>query len=369
MMEKNSSNTIIFYAPVGNLIKGFKNGGAEAGCRKTIAVLQSSGYQVILVEKPVRKSTSKLDGFVFIFTLINVWLKLIRIFLKNKGSNFHIAGFYLNQIYFEWLLLQTAALLKVKTIYEIRNGGMIEAYEQAGRVYQWFLKSTLSKADVVLGQGYDYVVFMKEHLKKDAIYYPNYILDNFVSPNNLERQHKKVLRIIYFGRVVPDKNIEFIIEVCRELKILGISFEADIIGGYENDYFDYLNNIIRNNKLNDEKIVFHGRMDFEKIYEYLQSAHFFIFPSKEKREGHSNSLTEAMSCGVVPIVSKAGFNESIVGNSDLVISDFDPVLYANAINKIWGFGEWQKYSDMVYNRVLENYTENIVRESLLGAYI
>ena len=58
-----------------------------------------------------------------------------------------------------------------------------------------------------------------------------------------------------------------------------------------------------------------GQQPFERICDELQKAHFFVFPSQEKMEGHSNSLTEAMTFGVVPIVSAAGFNASIVGKN------------------------------------------------------
>lgn len=45
-------------------------------------------------------------------------------------------------------------------------------------------------------------------------------------------------------------------------------------------------------------------------------------------EGHSNSLTEAMTFGVVPVVSTAGFNASIVSNEELVVSDINPERYS-----------------------------------------
>lgn len=362
------NNKVIFYAPVGNLTKGFKSGGAEAGCKKTMEVLQKGGYKVLLVEKPSRKSASMKDGMLLAFALMRVWLQLIILFSRERDSVFHIAGFYLNQAYFERLLVRTAKFFKVKCIYEIRNGGMIESYQSGTKTYQYLMDSIFKNATLVLSQGYDYVVFLKEKYGIDSVYYPNYIMDNFINANNVSRNNKEPLRLIYFGRVVPDKNIEFILDVCDILIASQYNLHLDVIGSYEDDYFDSLMRHINAKSLVDS-VTFHGRMEFKDIYTYLQSSHFFIFPSKEKREGHSNALTEAMGCGVVPIASEAGFNKSVVGLPELIVSDFEAKSYASRIKKILDNEEWLQHSNFVYNRVISNYTESIVKNSLLGAYV
>jgi len=360
-------NKIIFYAPVGNLVKGFKNGGAEAGCRKTIEILQKEGYEILLVEKPAKKSESKIAAIVLVFELFWVWLKLIFIFLTNRKSVLHIAGFYLNQVYFEWLIIKTAQKLDIRTIYEIRNGGMIDTFHEGSPRYKRFMKSILIDSSTILCQGYDYVVFLKEYLNRESVFYPNYIMDDFITDNETDRENEQIIKLIYFGRVVPDKNVEFIIDICNELKVMYIPFVLDIIGGYEEEYYELLTNKIKYYNL-EKEVIFHGRKDFKEIYSYLKSAHFFIFPSKEKREGQSNSLTEAMGCGVVPIVSTAGFNSRIVEDDSLVIPLFFASEYANTVVGIWNQDQWKIKSNAAYKRVIENYTESIVKKSLLKAY-
>lgn len=358
---------VVFYAPLGNLVKGFKSGGAEAGCRKTMEVLQKGGYDVLVVEKPAKHGVSKWENVGHLFRIIKIWIKLISIFLKQRDCIFHVAGFYLNQIYFEWLFIKSAKLLNIKTVYEIRNGGMIEAYNSSGTVYKYFMKSTLVTPSLILCQGYDYVVFLKQAFNKDSVYYPNYIMDDFVQGNLSDRQNDNLIKLVYFGRVVPDKNVETVIDVCNKVKLLNLPVSLDIIGSYEDSYYQILNKKVLGNDL-DKSVIFHGRMNFKDMYQYLKKAHFFVFPSIEKREGHSNSLTEAMGCGIVPIVSKAGFNESIVGNSDLVMSGFDADEYALKIAEIWRAKSWNFYSNFVYKRITENFTEGIVKHSLLSAY-
>lgn len=111
---------------------------------------------------------------------------------------------------------------------------------------------------------------------------------------------------------------------------------------------------------------FYGRKPFSFIADVLRKSHYYIFPSAEANEGHSNSLTEAMGCGVVPIVSTAGFNASICGNANLVAKDLIPETYAEIIKKIEIEERWKEYSVFCYNRVLDNYTQAIVKKKLIS---
>lgn len=72
-----------------------------------------------------------------------------------------------------------------------------------------------------------------------------------------------------------------------------------------------------------------------------------------------------MGCGVVPIVSRAGFNESICGNSDLVADDLFPETYASIVENIEQAGKWKSYSSFCYNRVVNNYTQSIISKKLI----
>lgn len=128
-----------------------------------------------------------------------------------------------------------------------------------------------------------------------------------------------------------------------------------------------MDHVIEKCKLVEDEVQILGQQPFERICEELQKAHFFVFPSQEKMEGHSNSLTEAMTFGVVPVVSTAGFNASIVSNEELVVSDINPERYADVIESIIKRNVWAKYSLNVYKRIKENYTEDIVKKNILCA--
>lgn len=353
---------IIFYAPLGKNTPPDKIGGAEAGCLKTKKIYEEAGFQVIVIDKPAMSQ----GRFRFLVEMLITPVILFAAALK-EGRNVpvHIVGFYTKIAKYEWILMKIAHFCGNKVIYELRNGSMITTYEEGSEKYRKTLKDLLLQPEIVLCQGQEYVDFIRDNWKVERSYYPNYIMDDFMTDNNLNRPYP--LRLIYFGRVTESKNIDIILEVLHILRKKGVDAILDVVGGYDDEYKKYLDKTISADGL-DKFVSFYGRKSFQFIAEKLRGAHYFVFPSTEKQEGHSNSLTEAMGCGVVPIVSTAGFNRSICGCDELVVNEIDAEEFANKIIRIETNNEWAKYSNLVYNRVKTNFTQSIVSKKLV-AYI
>ena len=358
--ERKMKKTIIFYAPVGTGVPVHMLGGGEKGCRRTQEILKNAGYKLNTVDKPVMGKGTRQ----YILMAIKAYFKIIISLLANKNAILYVVGFYEKNVYLEWLILSTGKMLKHKTIYEARNGRLIKAYEDYGKRYKRFMDSILKKADVIFAQGFEYIDFIKQSIGKQAVYTPNYVMNRSLLPYEGARPFDTI-KLLYFGRVSESKNIDVVLMVARELENRGYKTETTIIGGYQENYKMRLDELIQKIKL--ENVRFLGQQQFEVIRDELQRAHFFIFPSQEKMEGHSNSLTEAMTFGVVPIVSTAGFNASIVSQMSLVVDSMNPTEYASRIVNIIEKGQWKMYSEYVYNRIKENYTEDIVRNAILNA--
>lgn len=350
---------IVFYAPLGKDTPSDKIGGAEAGCLKTKAIYERAGIEVIVINKPAL-SKGKIR---FLIEMAFTPLKLLWV-ARREGSitPIHIVGFYTKIVKYEWLLMKIAHLCGNKVIYELRNGSMVSTYMTGTETYRKYLKDLLLKPEVVLCQGQEYVDFIKKKWGLERSYYPNYIMDDFLVANNVNRVHP--IRLIYFGRVTESKNVDVTINVLRILREYGLDAKLDIIGGCSEQYREKLEDVIKEHHLN-EMVTFYGRRPFNFIAEKLRKSHYFVFPSSEVQEGHSNSLTEAMGCGVVPIVSNAGFNTSICGYNELVVNGITPRDYADIIIKIENDNEWAYYSNCVYQRVKDNYTEKIVGKKLI----
>lgn len=178
--------------------------------------------------------------------------------------------------------------------------------------------------------------------------------------------NRGVINLIYFGRITESKNVDVIIIALSILLKNGFQAKLDLIGGYSEEYIQRLKSCEESVQIPHGKVVYHGAQPLSYIAEKLKSAHYFLFPSQEKKEGHSNSLTEAMAFGVVPIVSKVGFNESISGDPKLVVSEFSPQGFADRIMEIEATGQWDRLSLFVYNRVVERFTEVQAIDELKG---
>lgn len=357
------NNSIIFYSPLGNKLAAEKIGGAECASLKTISILEDAGFRIIPLRKPVLRKCA----VTYIVRVFFTWINLLRLLVIHRGAVLHVVGVYRGLMYVEWAFIVSAKLLGHKTVYDIRNGDMIKEYLKRGRLYKWGMLSLLRHSDSVLCQGIDYVRFIEKALGKTAFYYPNFLQERFLEKEYPQRDMRKC-RLVYFGRIVPAKNIDLMLDICGVLHDRGISLALDLIGGYSDMYKHKLEMKIKKMGIPADCIHFWGKMEFEAFFSYLKTCHFFLFPSDESREGHSNSLTEAMGCGIVPVVSDIGFNRQVVDADELVVADTNVSSYVDIVYKIWTTGQWENYSRRMYSRVAENFTESRVKETLLAAY-
>jgi glycosyltransferase involved in cell wall biosynthesis len=367
-LEKTNDGTVIFYGSIGAKKKDIIGGG-ESGNRKTVAILKELQFNVIIVEKPYPLKTPVLRNIIYPFQLFLSIIHFCVLLIKTKGKkSSHIIGFYNYLIYFEYLLVILSRCLRVNPVYEIRAGGMIEAYKSGTFIYRMFFKATIKNSNKVLCQGKEYVSFLNTLTVNKFYYYPNYVLNEDLDNYNSNlRELENDIRLVYFGRITPSKNIEFIIEICHILRNKNIGFSLEIIGGGEIGYRNSLIKLIDNyNLANYIKIT--PPTAHKQLVEILKQKHFFIFPTVEKREGHSNSLTEAMSVGVVPIASDIGFNSSVISEKQLIVERFDPELYAKKVLQIWNDKSWPSFSIDVYNNVCRNFTENIVSKTIFEVH-
>lgn len=363
------NKTVIFYAPIGKEIDSSRIGGAERGALRALELLRENGFKVFQIDKPYIENGKK-KFLMSVFKAIREVKKLIR---KYPEAVVYIAGFYEKNIFFEKHLISYAKHYGNKIIYEPKNGRFVKAYLDGGRRYQYNVDKIISKSDFIFCQGLSYVRFIKDAYPQKAIYMPNYVLDRLKEPVNTNRS-SNVLKVIYFGRVTSAKGVDVALKTVADLVEKGFPIEMTIIGGYTDEYKKELDNIIENLGLINT-VSFTGSKPFEEIREYLQKSHYFIFPSNEPDEGHSNALTEAMTFGVVPLASNIGFNKDIISDEQLIVESFESIDYANCIELIEQKNMWREKSNKMVNRAEENYSEKIVKnnfltifENLIGKY-
>jgi len=123
----------------------------------------------------------------------------------------------------------------------------------------------------------------------------------------LETPLNEPLRIICPARLIKRKGQDLLIEALASLKERGLVMHLDLIG--DGDEKDNYINLAK--KLNVSELVnFKGYIPREMMEREYQHADLFVLPSNN--EGMSNSLLEAMACGLPVIVTNVGGTDELV---------------------------------------------------------
>ncbi|MCR5696844.1 MAG: glycosyltransferase [Marinilabiliaceae bacterium] len=346
-----------------------KTGGGEWGNLRTVKMLRQFGYDVVTIRKTsVKPTCSRLFIYLTVpFRTICDIVKTIFCTLNVKNVVFHYSGFAWKTILLEYIIIRVAKFWGCHLIYEIRGGGLLKTYAESGNGYKNKLKYILNHSDYVFSQGQENIPLITKLSEVPVYHYANCISADFY-PSKLPAKPLEIINLIYFGRISPDKNLSLIVDAARILQQSGWKISLTIIGnGQDKAYVSRIHNEIHN-KLNKNSYLIIPGCTHEKLKDFLIDKHFYIFPSQVVLEGQSNSVTEAMSYGIIPIASPQGFNRSTIGDDRLIIDKFDAADYAKRINEIIDNNEFDSYSNYVYKRFLDNYTEEVVFEKTKVIY-
>lgn len=363
-------NRIYFFANFGDWNK-VPYGGGEVGNRRTLELFKRTNYEIILIPKYKRvKSHSLINIIILLFRIITNIVQYIITLLVGRRNNsiVHIVGFYGPMIYFEYILILIAKFLRYKVVYEMRGGGAETYYNNGGRLYCKIFNIALRKVDAIFTQGMENISLIKKINKEASIfYYPNYVMKDFY-PTSYPKKPTDKINFIYFGRISPLKNVDIVIDVFLKLCTQYNNLYLDIVGNStDQSYFNQLKNKISDSAY-EHCIKFSPACNHEQLKKYLSDKHFYIFPSQEPHEGHSNALTEAMAWGLIPIATSQGFNKSVIGDNNLIVKELSTDEFVKCITNIIDKNLIHITSKAMYNRILNNYTDEKVFNQLLKEY-
>jgi glycosyltransferase involved in cell wall biosynthesis len=364
---------IYFIASLGDLDSP-NYGGGEIGNRRTLSLLRKNGFDVTPINRFLFTSRgNSIFGFTkqiapIISNLIKVFILLLK--GRRKLSIVHISGFYGSTIYYEAIITIFTKLLGYKSIYELRGGGAQTFYNEGTWLYRILFKLVIRCNNSLFSQGIEnYDLIKTISTNKRIFYYPNYVQNEF-SPQSYPIKPNNNINIIYFGRISPDKQIDLIVKALDILNEKYSNVNLTIIGNYNNrtkPYLDLIKDTITTLSLNS-KVKILPACTHNELKTQLRDKHFYIFPSINPREGHSNSLTEAMTWGVIPITSSQGFSKTVIGVDKLVINEANEKIFASTISDIIEKKEISILSEKMYRRIKQNYTEDIVSIKLCEEY-
>jgi len=176
--------------------------------------------------------------------------------------------------------------LKIKTLYPF---------------YRVFEKTLLNKSYRVIATSNNYKTSslpLKPYVNKVEVIPLGIKLDNSdVLRDSAESQH---LRLIIIGRLTYYKGHKLILKAISKLKIEGIKFSLNIVGGGELQQ-DIQNEIVSLNL--DEEVSLLGKLSDAELYEELGNSDLLCLPSIERTEAFGVVLLEAMRASKPCLVS------------------------------------------------------------------
>ena len=364
--------TILFWGPLGKPGKAV-TGGGETGNLRTINMLSKNNIRIISVRKPYPpKRRSFVSPFTYSFALLLSVIKFAYYCLlsSHRPDVAQVSAFYGKLVYFEFLMLLFAKTANIPFVYEIRGGAMLKYYNRGSWLYKYIFSIILKKSDAIFSQGLEYNKFILKKSGNNPTYYPNYVDSSHIKNSDINNGRNKSdqIKLIYFGRIVSDKGVETAIRTCAYLQRSGINNCLQIIGEGQSDYIKYIVSLAEELEVG-RFVSIDGPVPFSIIKKKLQKSHFFLFPTFNQMEGHSNALTEAMAFGVVPICSKQGFNETVVGNCGKILSiTAGESEYAHSIQDIWENNQWSELSSLCRRTVEKKFTSEVVMPNIFIKY-
>ena len=108
-------------------------------------------------------------------------------------------------------------------------------------------------------------------------------------------------RFVCVGRVDVHKGISALLKTLAVLRDRGVDFTMHVIGPF---VVDGLKESLEQERASlglDQSVVFEGRIEFERLYELVETAELALFPSEY--EAFGISVVEAMGAGVTPVLN------------------------------------------------------------------
>lgn len=147
----------------------------------------------------------------------------------------------------------------------------------------------------------DVLVGVSQHSLSETLNYFNIrakseiVIHNWIDTERfLPCEDKKPHQILFVGRLDPQKNVEMLPQVVKELRHETPELELHVCGDGD------LAHIVKDT----DGIVYHGRVDDEKIVRLMQESSLLILPTKY--EGLPLVLLESLSCGTPVVATPVG---------------------------------------------------------------
>ncbi len=179
------------------------------------------------------------------------------------------------------------------------------------------------------------------------------------------QQDTQKQRILYVGRLSPEKGPDILIEAFR-LLTTQTSNSARLLLVGKGQMSQFLERRVRDYRLED-LAEFVGSVS--DVQPYLQAADLFVLPSRA--EGLSVALLEAMACGLPVVATAVSGTVDVIhdGVNGLLVEPEDPEVLAQAIKRLLDDPEFaRRLGREARSTVEEKYSLQLVAERYIKLY-
>jgi glycosyltransferase involved in cell wall biosynthesis len=165
--------------------------------------------------------------------------------------------------------------------------------------------------------------------------------------------------VMYAGRLVPEKRIDHLLEVWKGVRSNFPLAHLLIVGGGEEQ--------ARLENMHVEGVQFTGQV--EDAVPYLQAADLFVLPSST--EGLSNSMLEAMSCGLPVVATSVGGAPDVIEHrvSGWLVPPEDVTALHQGLDTILGDKALRlSLGSSARQRILESFSISSISRQLAALY-
>lgn len=187
-----------------------------------------------------------------------------------------------------------------------------------GKFAQWYIllgeKMAVKYADeiIVLSKGVQ--SYFWENYRRKTVFIPNGVNIAQKRKANLITQKIQLIKdeyILYVGRLVPEKGLEYLIRAFKKVK----TSKKLVLAGGSSDTNEFETKL-KKLASGDERIIFTGFVQGEILEELYSNAYIYTLPSD--LEGMPLSLLEAMSYGNCCLVSDIEECSSVVEQNAII---------------------------------------------------
>jgi len=207
-------------------------------------------------------------------------------------------------------------------------------YFKPGRPILSFInKLALEKCERIISVSQatknDIIKFFKIPEEKIKVIYPGFNNICSLSPKTIEISGKYFL---YVGVIKERKNLLNAVRAfCEFKKKDSQDYKLFIIGKKGGEYYEKINDFIKNNKL-EKEIIFLDFIDDNELSYIYKNAQVLVFPSMI--EGFGFTILEAMSCGLPVITSNCSSMAEVGDEAVLLVDPKEIESISNAMEKI-----------------------------------